>query len=46
IEQLKDLLDVCGYNISKYSSQVLYYIRQQAISRLDQNLSECNDCSQ
>ncbi|MHA4260404.1 sigma-70 family RNA polymerase sigma factor [Bacillus cereus] len=46
IEQLKDLLDVCGYNISKYSSRVLYYIRQQAISRLDQNLSECNDFSQ
>ncbi len=30
IDDISELLDVCGYDISKYSSRTLYYIRQKA----------------
>ncbi|WP_429994154.1 sigma-70 family RNA polymerase sigma factor [Metabacillus fastidiosus] len=41
IERIKDLLDVCGYDISVYTSRILYYIRHKAIKRLVRDLIEC-----
>lgn len=31
IEDITELLEVCGYSIPKYTTRVLYYIRQKAI---------------
>ncbi|MDQ0165163.1 sigma-70 family RNA polymerase sigma factor [Bacillus horti] len=35
IDEIKELLDVCGYDINKYSARILYYIRQRAIQLLE-----------
>jgi RNA polymerase sigma factor (sigma-70 family) len=43
IEDIKDLLDVCGFDISVYTPRILYYIRQKALKRVDiDDLVECN----
>lgn len=31
INDIRELLDVCGYDIQKYSTRILYYIRQKAV---------------
>src|SRR6185312_6357820 len=42
IDVIKDLLDVCGYDISIYSPRILYYIRQKALKRFEGDcLVEC-----
>lgn len=41
IDDIKDLLDVCGYDISIYTPRILYYIRQKAMKRVEEELSEC-----
>lgn len=40
IDDMQDLLEVCGYDTSTYSPRILYYIRQKAISRVDEPLEE------
>ncbi len=40
IDDMQDLLDVCGYDTSDYTPRILYYIRQKAISRVDVPLEE------
>lgn len=35
IEEIAELLEVCGYDVSQYSTRILYYIRQKAIQKLD-----------
>lgn len=35
IEEIAELLEVCGYDMSQYSTRILYYIRQKAIQKLD-----------
>lgn len=42
IDNIKDLLDVCGYDISIYTPRILYYIRQKAMKRVEDELVECN----
>lgn len=43
IDEIKDLLDVCGYDISIYTPRILYYIRQKALKRVDiDDLVECD----
>lgn len=43
IEDIKDLLDVCGFDISVYTPRILYYIRQKALKRVDiEGLVECD----
>lgn len=37
VEEIQDLLDVCGFDIDTYSLRVLYYIRQRAISISEEN---------
>lgn len=31
IEEIKELLDVCGFDVPQYTTRILYYIRQKAI---------------
>ncbi|MNY65585.1 hypothetical protein D3C86_2028750 [compost metagenome] len=33
IDDISDLLDVCGYDLSNYTSRILYYIRQKACNK-------------
>ncbi|KZR57927.1 sigma-70 family RNA polymerase sigma factor [Pseudobacillus badius] len=40
IDDIKDLLDVCGYDISSYTPRILYYIRQKAMKRIEGSLEE------
>lgn len=43
IDEIKDLLDVCGFDVSVYTPRILYYIRQKALKRVDSDdLVECN----
>lgn len=42
IDDIKDLLDVCGYDISVYTPRILYYIRQKAVKRVEGTLTECS----
>lgn len=42
IDVIKDLLDVCGYDISIYTPRILYYIRQKSMKRVEEELVECN----
>ena len=43
IEDIKDLLDVCGFDINVYTPRILYYIRQKALKRVDiEDLVECS----
>lgn len=41
LEEIKDLLFVCGYELSVYTTRILYYIRQRALKLVDQDLVEC-----
>ncbi|MCY7861172.1 sigma-70 family RNA polymerase sigma factor [Bacillus haynesii] len=41
IEDIRELLDVCGYDIGSYTPRILYYIRQKSIKRSKEGLSEC-----
>lgn len=41
IDDIKDLLDVCGYDISIYTPRILYYIRQKARHPIERELIEC-----
>lgn len=34
IDDIKDLLDVCGYGVEVYTPRILYYIRQKAMKRV------------
>jgi RNA polymerase sigma factor (sigma-70 family) len=34
IEEIAELFEVCGYDLSQYSTRILYYIRQKAIQKL------------
>lgn len=34
IEEIAELLEVCGYDVEQYSTRILYYIRQKAIQKL------------
>ncbi|MBD8498860.1 sigma-70 family RNA polymerase sigma factor [Paenibacillus sp. CAU 1523] len=34
VEDVTDLLDMCGYDLSNYTSRVIYYIRQKALKDL------------
>lgn len=34
IEDIVELLDVCGYDTGRYSTRILYYIRQKAIQKI------------
>lgn len=40
IDDMQDLLDVCGFDITEYTPRILYYIRQKAINRVDIPLEE------
>jgi len=40
IDDMQDLLEVCGFDVSEYSPRILYYIRQKAINRVDIPLEE------
>lgn len=40
IDDMQDLLEVCGYDTSEYTPRILYYIRQKALHRVDQQLEE------
>lgn len=42
IDNIKDLLDVCGFDISIYTSRILYYIRQKSMKLVGNDLVECN----
>lgn len=33
IEEIVELLDVCGYDINQYTTRILYYIRQKALHK-------------
>lgn len=44
IDEIKDLLDVCGYDISVYTPRILYYIKQKALKRI--NSEELVECGQ
>lgn len=35
IDDMQDLLDVCGFNIQEYTPRILYYIRQKALHKAD-----------
>lgn len=41
IDDIKDLLDVCGFDVSAYTPRILYYIRQKSIKRAETDLTEC-----
>ncbi|MCZ4246936.1 RNA polymerase subunit sigma [Bacillus sp. GZB] len=41
IDDIKDLLDVCGYAIATYTPRILYYIRQKAMKRVNEALIDC-----
>ncbi|WNW25036.1 sigma factor [Bacillus inaquosorum] len=43
IDDIKDLLDVCGYTIEIYTPRILYYIRQKAMKRVNEDLVECSN---
>lgn len=34
IDDMQDLLDVCGFDVSSYTPRILYYIRQKALQRV------------
>lgn len=36
IEDIAELLEVCGYDLEQYSPRVLYYIRQRALLKLEE----------
>lgn len=35
IDDMQDLLDVCGFDVKEYTPRILYYIRQKALHRVD-----------
>lgn len=39
IDDMLDLLDVCGFNIEDYTPRILYYIRQKALQRVESELN-------
>jgi len=41
IDEIKDLLDVCEFDVSGYTPRILYYIRQKSMQRVGSNLEEC-----
>ena len=43
IDVIKDLLDVCGIDVSSLTPRILYYIRQKAAKRVPGELVECAD---
>jgi len=40
IDEMKDLLEVCGFDTSDFTQRILYYIRQKAAQRTDLELEE------
>lgn len=36
VEDVQELLDVCGFDVSTYSLRILYYIRQRAITQSEE----------
>jgi RNA polymerase sigma factor (sigma-70 family) len=40
IDDMQDLLDVCGFDITEYTPRILYYIRQKALNRVDVPLED------
>lgn len=41
IDHIKELLEVCGYDVSIYTPRILYYIRQKALKRVTKKLNAC-----
>lgn len=41
IDDIKDLLDVCGFDVDKYTPRILYYIRQKSLKRVTKEIFEC-----
>lgn len=37
VHDMLDLLDVCGFDTSKYSFRILHYIRQKALEKVNEN---------
>lgn len=42
IDDMLDLLDVCGFDTSEYTPRILYYIRQKALQRVEHELNLTN----
>lgn len=38
IKDMKELLDVCGFDLNNYTTRILYYIRQKAIKRIEDDV--------
>lgn len=41
VSEIKELLDVCGFDIDKYTKRTLHYIREMAVKRLSNKNKGC-----